>query len=193
MPSTLGIVACAARDRGDRPGADLLGRVADQGRQERGGAEPAVRRRDRRNSLHGRLVIEQNVAAAVDLRVDETGREPGAGREPCAPAVPAANCCVLASRRSSVPSITTALSRCSAAPSKTWLAANGVTRRRSSGARDLLQVARLIDVHSAPGRETHQEARRSSGSGRPRRCRGDRCASAGKAPSGAATNTRAPF
>jgi hypothetical protein len=36
-----------------------------------------MRGEDRARAVRRRLVVEQNVAAAVDLNVDEAGREPG--------------------------------------------------------------------------------------------------------------------
>src|SRR3546814_15135995 len=53
-------------------------RVADQGRQEGGGAEARVRGADRRDRFDIDLVVEQYAAAAVDLRVDEAGQQPAA-------------------------------------------------------------------------------------------------------------------
>src|SRR3546814_2271422 len=50
-------------------------RVADQGRQEGGGAEARVRGADRRDRFDIDLVVEQYAAAAVDLRVDEAGQQ----------------------------------------------------------------------------------------------------------------------
>ncbi len=61
--------------------AHLLGRVGDQRRQQPGGAEFAVSGDDRGDALGGRLVVEQDVAAAVDLHVDEPWREPRAVRQ----------------------------------------------------------------------------------------------------------------
>ena len=62
-------------------GAHLLGRVGDQRRQQRGGAEFAVAGDDRGDALRRRLIVEQDVAAAVDLHVDEAWREPRAVRQ----------------------------------------------------------------------------------------------------------------
>src|SRR3546814_11776879 len=64
-------------DRGER-GGDLRRRVADQRRQEGGGAEARVRGADRRYGIDIDLIVEQHPAAAVDLRVDEAGQQPAA-------------------------------------------------------------------------------------------------------------------
>ena len=47
--------------------------VADERRQEPGGAEAAVGFADRCNSLDGWMIVEQDAAAAVHLQVDEAG------------------------------------------------------------------------------------------------------------------------
>ncbi len=150
--------------------------------------------RDRRNAVRRRLVVEQHVAAAVHLHVDEAGREPGAGPAASRTGSPARQVgarhdrddrrCLRSRRRcrGAVPS-----------PSNTG-SPRRRARRGSSRAGDLLQVARLVDIDAAPGRETHQERRRSSGSGRRRRSRGDHArAPAVAEPSACAANTRAPF
>ena len=59
----------------------LLVRIGDQRRQERGRAELAVRRNDRRDRFGRRVVVEQHVAAAIDLNVDEARSEPHAVRQ----------------------------------------------------------------------------------------------------------------
>src|SRR3546814_6881607 len=64
-------------DRGER-GGDLRRRVADQRRQEGGGAKARVRGADRRYGIDIDLIVEQYAAAAVDLRVDEAGQQPAA-------------------------------------------------------------------------------------------------------------------
>ena len=51
------------------------GIVADQGRQEAGGAEPAMRAADRGDGLDAGVVVEQHAAAAIDLGVDEAMHE----------------------------------------------------------------------------------------------------------------------
>ena len=61
--------------------AHFCGRVAEQRRQQRGRAEPPVRRRDGGNSVRGRVVVEQHVSAAIHLSVDEAGRQPGLARQ----------------------------------------------------------------------------------------------------------------
>ena len=57
--------------------------VADQRRQKRGRAEFSMRRSDRANGLRRRRVVEQHVAAAIDLDVDEARRQPA--RSPADP------------------------------------------------------------------------------------------------------------
>ena len=75
MPSTPGHARC------DRPprGGDRLGDpgrvVADQGRQEAGGAEAPMRRADGGDALERRRVVEQHAAAAIDLDIDEARRQ----------------------------------------------------------------------------------------------------------------------
>ena len=97
-----------------------------------------------------RIIVEQHVAAAIDLHVDETGSEPQAVRQ-------RANRQRSSARRraAATPTISSfhrSGPRCRDAtptPSNTWrlLWRCG---RRSSGPRHLLQMARLIDVGSAP-------------------------------------------
>ena len=57
-------------------GGHLLRGVGDEGRQQSRRAEFAVRARDGRHRFRRRAVVEQHVAAAVHLHVDEAGREP---------------------------------------------------------------------------------------------------------------------
>ena len=52
--------------------------IADQRRQERGGAERAMRIADRGNALDTQRVVEEDAAAAIDLCIDETGHQPTA-------------------------------------------------------------------------------------------------------------------
>ena len=54
--------------------------VGDEGRQQRRRAETPVSGRDRTDACGRRLVVEEHVAAAVDLHVDEARREPHAVR-----------------------------------------------------------------------------------------------------------------
>ena len=63
------------RDGRDRS-ARLVRRIADEGGQKARRSKLAVRGRDRRDARLRRRVIEQHVAAAIDLQVDEAGREP---------------------------------------------------------------------------------------------------------------------
>jgi hypothetical protein len=53
--------------------------IGDEGRQQRGRAEAPVRGGDRGYASGVRLVVEQDIAAAVHLHIDEAGREPGSG------------------------------------------------------------------------------------------------------------------
>ena len=50
-------------------------RVGDQGGQQAGGAEGAMRGGDAAQGLHRGIVVEQQPAAAVDLHVDEAGQQ----------------------------------------------------------------------------------------------------------------------
>ena len=60
-----------------RPGQSHLFRaVGDQRRQQAGRSEFSVRRRDRAKPVDRRLIVEQHVAAAVHLQVDEAGSQP---------------------------------------------------------------------------------------------------------------------
>ena len=52
--------------------------VADQGRQQAGGAVAPVGLADGADALDARLVVEQNAAAAVHLNVDEAWRQQAA-------------------------------------------------------------------------------------------------------------------
>ena len=68
----------ARRDRrvhGRHRAADDVEIVADQRGEEAGGAEAAMRGADRGDALHGRRVVEQHAAAAIDLGIDESGDE----------------------------------------------------------------------------------------------------------------------
>ena len=60
--------------RGQRR-AHHLHAVADQGRQETGGAEAPMRGADPAQCLHRGRLVEQHATAAVDLHVDEAGHE----------------------------------------------------------------------------------------------------------------------
>ena len=54
----------------------LLRAVAYERGQQTGCSKFSMRRCDAANALHGRLIVEQHVAAAVCLQVDESGRKP---------------------------------------------------------------------------------------------------------------------
>ena len=60
--------------------AHLVGGVADQGRQQPGGAEAPMRRDDRGDPRGGRRVVEQHIAAAIDLGIDKARCEPASCR-----------------------------------------------------------------------------------------------------------------
>src|SRR6516164_4535690 len=55
--------------------------VADQGRKQGSGAEPAMRRDDASYGFRCGCIIEQNIAAAVDLKVDKAWRQPDSFRQ----------------------------------------------------------------------------------------------------------------
>ena len=59
--------------------AHHLDPIADQGRQETGGAVAPVGRADAADRLHRRCLVEQHAATAVDLHVDEARQQHGAG------------------------------------------------------------------------------------------------------------------
>ena len=99
-------------------GAHLGGRIADQRRQERRRSELSVCCNDRGDALGRRLVVEQHIAAAIHLDVDE----PGASHAPSGKVrigIAAGNSRLRSDARMQAPSITTAQSWCKAAPSKT--------------------------------------------------------------------------
>jgi hypothetical protein len=55
-------------------------RIGDQRRQQRGGTELAMRGGDRARPFDCRLIVEQHVAAAIDLKIDKAWRQPDALR-----------------------------------------------------------------------------------------------------------------
>ena len=59
----------------------LRGRIGDQRRQQRRGAEGQMGGGDPPDGFGRRRVVEEHIAAAVDLDIDEAGREPGALRQ----------------------------------------------------------------------------------------------------------------
>jgi hypothetical protein len=61
-------------------GIDDLRMVADQRRHQAGGAELAMRLRDGADALDAGLVVEQHIAAAIDLRVDKAGQQRAAAQ-----------------------------------------------------------------------------------------------------------------
>ncbi len=65
---------------GRERGGDLCGGIADQRGQESGRAEPRMRFADRRDRRDVDLVVEQHPAAAIDLRVDKSGKQPAPSR-----------------------------------------------------------------------------------------------------------------
>src|SRR5882757_6296537 len=54
---------------------DAVEIVADQRRQESGGAETAMRFADRADRLRARFIVEQSAAAPIDLHVDESRQQ----------------------------------------------------------------------------------------------------------------------
>ena len=68
--------------RGDRA-RSLFRTVRYQRGKKARGAKLAMRRRDRRNRAGARRIIEQDVAAAIDLDIDEAGSEPDPVRQCC--------------------------------------------------------------------------------------------------------------
>ena len=81
MPSTPGEPVGDRRPRGRHCRRHSLRGVADKSREESGGAEATMSAADGGNSGYGRLVVEENAAATVDLDVDEARRQ-GAGQLP---------------------------------------------------------------------------------------------------------------
>src|SRR5262245_41772063 len=71
-------VVPSQRARGCYGTAHAFTRVRDQSRQAGGSAEAAVRPGNRAHAVGGRLVIEQNAAAAVHLQVYKAGRHENA-------------------------------------------------------------------------------------------------------------------
>jgi hypothetical protein len=65
---------------GMQGGAHLRMRSADQRRQQRGGAEPAMGRDHARYGGRRRRIVEEDIASAIDLQVDEARRQPRTGR-----------------------------------------------------------------------------------------------------------------
>ena len=78
MPSYPGQARLDRRLHRVHRGFDLVEVVADQGRQEAGGSELAVRGADRCDRLDAGVVVEQPPAAAIDLHIDEAGDEDAA-------------------------------------------------------------------------------------------------------------------
>ena len=75
MPSTLGSRSTSIATAAIAV-ARFVRRIADEGGQKARRSKLAVRGRDRRDARLRRRVIEQHVAAAIDLQIDEAGREP---------------------------------------------------------------------------------------------------------------------
>ena len=61
--------------------AHLLRRVAEHRREQCRRSETPVRRGNCKDCPRARVVVEQQAAAAVDLRIDESRRQPGAVRQ----------------------------------------------------------------------------------------------------------------
>ena len=75
--------AVPAGDRASRRdgGPHLLARIGDQGRQARRRAEATVRPGNGAHAVGGRLIVEENAAAAIDLQIDEARGQESAGRK----------------------------------------------------------------------------------------------------------------
>ena len=153
MPSTADSSAEERVDCGERR-FHLVRRVADQRRQQGGRAEAAMGSNNLANSLRRRRVVEQNVAAAVDLDVNETGNEPDVFRQcPDRDRHGTSSRGTTAAMRS--PSIITAALSCRIWPSKTESRGDRVLG--SSGARHFLQMSRPIDIGAATRGKPHEE------------------------------------
>ena len=79
QPGKAGHLAPRRLDAGGDHRRGDFRRVGDQRRQQRGGAEGRVRPADRLDALDIWMVVEHDAAAAIDLQVDEAGREHVAG------------------------------------------------------------------------------------------------------------------
>ena len=67
--------ACNRRLRGSNGGAGFFGGVGDESRQDPGRSQRAVGGGDAGEGGNGRVVIEQDAVAAVDLKVHVAGRD----------------------------------------------------------------------------------------------------------------------
>ena len=111
MPRTLGLVGHGLLYGVER-GAHLVWRIADQRGQQRSRPEAPMRRAMAAIAIGRRVVVEQHVAAAVHLNVDEAGREPGAFRQSICAGMPQGSSDRGRSAAMWRPSITTAQSWC---------------------------------------------------------------------------------
>ncbi len=75
-------VIAGSRARRRDGGLRLLPGIGDQRRQARRRAIAPMRARDGPHAFRCRIIVEQNPAAAIDLEVDEAGRQQGAVRQP---------------------------------------------------------------------------------------------------------------
>src|SRR5262245_24852390 len=76
MQSDNAAFACCNQCRGNRE-LRLFSCVGDECRQTRCRAVTTMRAGDRQHSFRSRLIVEQNPATAVDLKVDESRRQEG--------------------------------------------------------------------------------------------------------------------
>ena len=74
-------LAASDRARGRNRGLHLLARIADQRRQTRRGAGASVRAGNRAHGFGGRLIVEKNATAAIDLQIDEARGQERARRK----------------------------------------------------------------------------------------------------------------
>src|ERR1044072_8666063 len=63
-------------------GLQALARIGDQSRKTARCAKPAVSARNRAHAVRGRLIVQKNPAAPIDLQVDKAGSEKGGFRNP---------------------------------------------------------------------------------------------------------------
>ena len=140
----------------------LLARIGDEGRQEAGGAEAAMRGADGADALDAARVVEEHAAAAVHLHVDEARREQPLDRA----ALDAVR--RVADRQddgldAAVLDHDGMVRRASARRRRS---ARRRSRRPSERLRHLLQVRRRVGIASARPRQPLRPADRSSGSAR---------------------------
>ena len=174
MPRTPGSVSISASTAASAA-LRLLGRIGDQRRQQRRRAKAAMRGGDGANSVRRRLVVEQHIAAAIDLHVDEAGREPGAVRQGAHAASWPASSPRGTTAAMRGPSMMTAASR----PRRSCRRTHSLPRRRAGSAALIACVSPSADGGAGrhrcrAGRQCAPPAHRSSVSGKRRRRPDDR-------------------